>query len=297
MRVRPRLDLTAMAVLVLLCAIWGFTQVAIKVANAGISPLFHAGLRSAGAALLVWAWSAACGIPLFRRDGSLGHGTAIAALFAAEFILIYQGLVLTTAARGVLFVYTAPFVVALGAHVFVPGEELRRRTIIGLACAFAGIGVAFADALRLPTRAELVGDLMELGGAVCWGATTVLIKARHRDALSPSKTLFYQLAGSALILLPLSVAIGEPGVVAASALVVGSLVYQVVVVAFASYLAWFWLLTRYPASELSAFSFLTPLFGMLAGALVLGERVGPALAVAMALVALGIYLVNSTQRA
>jgi drug/metabolite transporter (DMT)-like permease len=296
-RVRPRLDLTAMAVLVLLCAIWGFTQVAIKVANAGISPLFHAGLRSAGAALLVWAWSAACGIPLFRRDGSLGHGTAIAALFAAEFILIYQGLVLTTAARGVLFVYTAPFVVALGAHVFVPGEELRRRTIIGLACAFAGIGVAFADALRLPTRAELVGDLMELGGAVCWGATTVLIKARHRDALSPSKTLFYQLAGSALILLPLSVAIGEPGVVAASALVVGSLVYQVVVVAFASYLAWFWLLTRYPASELSAFSFLTPLFGMLAGALVLGERVGPALAVAMALVALGIYLVNSTQRA
>jgi len=285
-----------MAALVLLCAIWGFTQVAIKMANAGISPLLQAGLRSAGAALLLWAWSAACGIPLFRRDGSLGHGALIAALFAAEFILIYGGLVLTTATRSVLFVYTAPFVVALGAHVFVSGERLTRRKVVGLACAFAGIAVAFADALRLPTRAELLGDTMVLGGAVCWGATTVLIKARRRATLTPNKTLFYQLAGSALVLLPLSIAVGEPGLVSASPIVLASLAYQIVVVAFASYLAWFWLLTRYPASELSAFSFLTPLFGMTAGALVLGERVGVALAAAMALVALGIYLVNSRQR-
>jgi len=286
-----------MALLVLLCAVWGFTQVAIKVANAGISPLLHAGLRSAGAALLVWAWSAARGVPLFRRDGSLGHGAAIALLFAAEFVLIYGGLVLTTAARGVLFVYTAPFFVALGAHALVPGERLDRRKTLGLACAFVGVAVAFADALRLPTRAELLGDLMELGGAVCWGATTVLVKARRHAPLSPDKTLFYQLAGSALVLLPLSAAIGERGVVDASPVVVASVVYQIVVVAFASYLAWFWLLTRYPASELSAFSFLTPLFGMLAGALVLGEAVGPALALAMGLVALGIYLVNTQPRA
>jgi drug/metabolite transporter (DMT)-like permease len=256
----------------------------------------QAGLRSAGSALLLWAWSASRGVPLFRRDGSLGHGVVIAVLFAGEFILIYGGLVLTTAARSVLFVSTAPFVVALGAHVFVPGERLTRRKVIGLTCAFAGIVVAVADALRLPTRTELVGDLMVLGGAICWGATTVAIKARRGVALTPNKTLFYQLAGSALLLFPLSVAIGEPGLVDPSPLVVGSLLYQIIVVAFASYLAWFWLLARYPASQLSAFSFLMPLFGMAAGALLLGERVGVALAGAMALVALGIYLVNSGQR-
>lgn len=285
-----------MAAVVLLCAIWGFTQVAIKVANAGVSPLMQAGLRSAGSALLLWAWSAGRGVPLFRRDGSLGHGVVIAVLFAGEFILIYGGLVLTTAARSVLFVSTAPFVVALGAHVFVPGERLTQRKVIGLTCAFAGIVVAVADALRLPTRTELVGDLMVLGGAICWGATTVAIKARRGAALTPNKTLFYQLAGSALLLFPLSAAIGEPGLVDPSPLVVGSLLYQIIVVAFASYLAWFWLLARYPASQLSAFSFLMPLFGMAAGALLLGERVGIALAGAMALVALGIYLVNSGQR-
>ena len=285
-----------MAAVVLLCAIWGFTQVAIKMANAGVSPMMQAGLRSAGSALLLWAWSAGRGVPLFRRDGSLGHGAVIAVLFAGEFILIYGGLVFTTAARSVLFVSTAPFVVALGAHVFVPGERLTRRKVIGLTCAFAGIVVAVADALRLPTRTELVGDLMVLGGAICWGATTVAIKARRGVALTPNKTLFYQLAGSALLLFPLSVAIGEPGLVDPSPLVVGSLLYQIIVVAFASYLAWFWLLARYPASQLSAFSFLMPLFGMAAGALLLGERVGVALAGAMALVALGIYLVNSGQR-
>lgn len=278
--------------MVLLCAIWGFTQVTIKLANAGFSPLFQAGLRSAGSALLLWAWSAARAVPLFRRDGSLGHGALIAALFAAEFILIYQGLVLTTAARAVLFVYTAPFVVAIGAHFFVPGERLHGAKVAGLACAFVGIAVAFADALRLPTRDELLGDTLVLGGAVCWGATTVVIKASRRVRLTPNKTLFYQLAGSALLLLPLSMALGERGVTAPSAVALGALGFQIVIVAFASYLAWFWLLARYPASELSAFSFLTPLFGMAAGGLVLGERIGPALAIAMALVALGIYLVN-----
>jgi len=290
--VRSRLDPTAVSLMVLLCALWGVTQVTIKLANAGFSPLFQAGLRSAGSALLLWAWSATRGVPLLRRDGSLGHGVLIAALFAAEFILIYQGLVLTTAARAVLFVYTAPFVVAVGAHFLVPGERLHGAKVAGLVCAFVGIAVAFTDALRLPTRAELLGDALVLGGAVCWGATTVAIKANRRVHLTPNKTLFYQLAGSALILLPLSAALGEPGVVAPSAVAIASVAYQIVIVAFASYLAWFWLLARYPASELSAFSFLTPLFGMAAGGLVLGERIGAALMIAMALVAVGIYLVN-----
>lgn len=285
-----------MAILLVLCAIWGFTQVTIKVANSGLSPLLQAGLRSAGSALLLWGWAAARGVPLFQRDGSLGHGALIAGLFTAEFVLLYWGLVYTTAARAVLFIYTAPFVVAIGAHLFVPGERLHRLKAAGLACAFAGIALAFGDALRLPTRRELLGDVMELGAAVCWGATTVVIKASRHRTLSPEKTLFYQLAGSAGVLLALSPLVGEPGVVDPRPAVVAALVYQIVVVAFASYLTWFWLLKHHPAGELSAFSFFTPLFGMLAGALVLDDPVTPVLALAMGLVAAGIYLVNRPPR-
>jgi drug/metabolite transporter (DMT)-like permease len=192
----------------------------------------------------------------------------------------------------VLFLYLSPFVVAVGAHLFVPGERLSRLKLVGLVCAFVGLAIAFGDGLRLPTRRELIGDTMELAAAVLWGAITVVIKAGRLATLSPNKTLFYQLVGSTLILLPLSAAVGEAGITAATPLVIGALLYQIVVVAFASYLTWYWLLTRYPASHLAAFSFLTPLFGMAAGALLLSEQITLALAVAMSFVAAGIYLVN-----
>ena len=281
-----------MALLLLLCALWGVTQVSIKVANAGISPVLQAGLRSAGAAVLLWGWSSATGVPLFRRDGTLGHGLLIATLFAGEFVLLYWGLVYTTVARSILFIHTAPFVVAIGAHLFVPGERLGRLKVIGLCSAFAGLALAFADGLRLPSARELLGDTMEVGAGVLWGASTAAIKATRHTTLTPSKTLFYQLAGSAAILLPLSVLLGEPGVTRPTPLVIGAVLYQIVVVAFASYLAWFWLLARYPAAALGAFSFLTPLFGLLAGHLLLDEPITAALAIAMILVAFGIWLVN-----
>ncbi len=288
---RTGLDLPAMALLFGLCAIWGLNQVAIKVGHAGISPLTQAGLRSAIATACVLVWAATRGIRVVRRDGTLGYGVTIALLFGVEFVCIYWGLVFTTASRAVLFVYLSPFVVALGAHVFLPEERLTRRKALGLACAFAGLALAFADGLRLPSRRELIGDVLELAGAILWGATTLVIKARGR-AVSPHTTLFYQLAGSAVLLLGLAVASGESGVTRPTPLVLAALAYQSVVIAFASYLAWFWLLARYPAAEMAAFTFWTPLFGLAAGALLLGEPVSAALAVAFVLVALGIYLVN-----
>jgi drug/metabolite transporter (DMT)-like permease len=280
-----------MALLLSLCAVWGLGQVAIKVGSAGITPLAQAGLRSAVAALCLWAWAASRGVPLWRRDGSLGYGALIALLFAGEFVFIYGGLVLTRASRAILFVYTAPFVVAVGAHFLLPGERLSKTKALGLGCAFAGLVLAFADGLRLPSRRELVGDAMELVGAILWGATTLVVKLRGR-AVSPPKTLFYQLAGSAVVLLALAALAGEAGVTRPTPLVLAALAYQAVGIAFASYLAWFWLLARYPAAEMAAFSFWTPLFGLVAGALLLGEPVTAALVVAFALVALGIYLVS-----
>mgnify|MGYP002078448188 CR=1 FL=1 len=292
---KTHLDSTAMALMVVLCAAWGLQQVAIKVANAGISPVLQASLRSLGAAVLVWAWSAARGIRLFGRDGTLGPGLLCAALFAGEFAFIYWGLSYTSASRGVVFLYTAPFMVALGAHLFLPGERLRPLQWLGLGCAFAGILAAFGESLGLPTKSQLRGDGMLFLGAVLWAATTLLIKGSRLARISPAKTLFYQLAGSALVLPFVSLALGEPGIVAATPLVLASLAYQTVL-AFASSLAWFWLVVHYPAGRLSAFSFLTPLFGVLAGALLLSERVSSALAAALVLVVLGIWLVNRPPR-
>jgi drug/metabolite transporter (DMT)-like permease len=291
--VRPRsaIDPAAGALLVLLCAVWGVGQVAIKVGNEGISPLWHAAIRSGGSALLLWGWSAARGVPVLRPDGSGLYGATIAALFALEFVCVYWGFMFTTASRGVLFIYSTPFFVALGAHWLFPEERLHGTKIAGLVVAFAGLALAFADGLRLPTRRELLGDVLQLVGAVLWAATTLVIKARGRD-VSPHRTLFYQLAGSAVLLAALAAGSGEPGVTRLTGLIAAAVSYQVVIHAFASYLAWFWLLTRYPATQLHAYTFWTPLFGVLAGWLLLSDPITPALVVAMACVALGIYLVN-----
>jgi drug/metabolite transporter (DMT)-like permease len=289
---KQELDRNAAALMVALCAAWGLSQVTVKIAGAGISPAMQAGLRSIGSAILLLGWARWRGVPLFVRDGTLGAGLAAGLLFAGEFLLIYHGLTFTTASRGTIFLYAAPFATAIGAHLFVPGDRLTHAKSLGLLVAFAGIAVAFADALRLPTRVELVGDLLCLGGAIAWAATTVLIKASRLRHISAERTLLYQLGVSAVLLPPVALAIGEPGIHDATPLVLAALAYQIVVVAFVTYAAWFWLMTRYQASRLATFTFLTPVFGVAAGGLLLGDPIGPGLLAAMALVAAGIYLVN-----
>ncbi len=286
------LDLTAITILVVLCVSWGLQQVAIKVANSGVSPLFQSAIRSVGATVLVWIWMAARRESMLERDGTLWWGIAAGLLFSGEFILIYWGLEFTHASRAVIFLYMSPFVVALGAQLFVPGEHLRVIQVLGLCCAFAGIIVAFRESLSYPTYRMLIGDTMLAGAAVFWGATTVLIKASPLARIKPSKTLMYQLAVSAVVLPLGSLAKREPGIFQMTPLIAGSLVYQTIWVAFITYLAWFWLIRHYPPSRLASFTFLTPLFGVIAGGLLLNEPITRNLLMALVLVGMGIYLVN-----
>lgn len=290
------LDRSAVLLMVLLCAVWGLNQVTIKLGNGGISPVMQAGLRSVGSVVLLLVWCRARGVPLATRDGTLVAGMATGLMFAAEFLILYWGLSYTTASRGVLFLYTTPFFVAVGAHLFLPGDRLTRSKAMGLAAAFVGVMIAFADSLRLPSQRELIGDLMCLGAAMLWGGTIIIVKASRLAQASPEKMLFYQLGLSAVVLPPLSLLIGEPGVFAPSATVLLALAYQIVIVAFASYVAWFWLIARFPASRVSAFSFLTPVFGVAFGGFLLREPLGPGLIGALVLIAAGIYLVNRPER-
>lgn len=278
--------------LVILCASWGLQQVAIKIASEGISPVLQSGLRSVGATILVGVWMLLRKNPIFERDGTLWWGLAAGFLFAAEFLLIYLGLEYTNASRSVIFLYLSPFVVALGAQLFIPGENLRFIQVLGLICAFTGIVVAFSESMRLPTYTMLIGDAMIVLAAIFWGATTVLIKAGPLASISPAKTLLYQLAISAVALMGSFFLWNEPGITKMTPLIIGSLVYQTIWIATITYLAWFWLITHYPAYKLASFTFLTPLFGVLAGGMILDEPITISLLIALALVGTGICLVN-----
>lgn len=287
-----KIDLLAVVLLLIICVSWGLGQVAIKVANKGVSPLLQAGIRSFGAALLLWLWMMARKKPLFEKDGTLWWGLGVGFLFAAEFVFIYWGLEFTNASRAVIFLYMAPFVVAIGAQFFIPDEKLRPIQVAGLGIAFCGILFAFGESLQLPSYRMFLGDAMLAAAAVIWGATTVLVKSSPLIKIEPSKTLLYQLAVSALVLPLGSLALNEPGIINLSPLVIASLIYQTVWIAAITYLVWFWLIRHYPAARLSAFTFLTPLFGVLAGSMLLDEPLTRVLLLALVCVATGIYLVN-----
>ena len=289
---KDALDLTAILVLVLLCVSWGLQQVTVKIANQGISPIWQAGIRSIGSTILLLIWMAARGQRLTDKDGTLWYGIAAGLLFALEFVLIYWGLEFTSASRAVIFLYLSPFVVAIGAQLFIPGENLRLIQVLGLICAFAGIVAAFSESLTLPTYRMLIGDGMLAAAAVFWGATTVLVKASPLAKIAPSKTLLYQLVVSAVVLPIASIAMAERGIFGITPLIIACIVYQIVWVAFITYLAWFWLIRHYPASRLASFTFLTPLFGVIAGATLLHEPITRILLLALVLVGTGIYLVN-----
>jgi drug/metabolite transporter (DMT)-like permease len=287
-------SIDARAALILLgcCAAWGLNQVAIKVANQGISPILQAGMRSAIATIIVLAWAVVRGIPLLERDATLWAGIGAGLLFAAEFLLLYVALDYTTASRGIIFLYLAPFAVAVGAHLFIPGDRLTWTKVAGLVAALTGLAVAMGEGVLAPECPTLLGDLLSVAAAVAWGATTVVVRASSLRFVATEKTLIYQLAVSAVALPLASILMGEPGIIDLSPRVLVAFGYTVVVVAVLSYLAWFWLVRTYPPTRLASFTFLSPVFGVLAGLAVLGEEPTVSLGVALALVAIGIWLVN-----
>ena len=291
MNQRRPLDTGAVATMVLLTSIWGFTQVAIKLAAGDISVVMQGGLRSAISLVLLFGWARWRAIPLFTRDGTWWPGLAAGALYAAEFFFVYAGLAYTSASRMVVFVYLAPALTAIGVHRFVPGEQMFGFQWVGVALAFIGVAIAFGDGF-VASPSSLTGDAFGVIAAFMWAATTVIIRTTSLSYASASKTLLYQIAFAAMTLPVISLLLGEPGIIAVTTTAIASVAFQGIIVSFASHLAWFWLLTRFLAGRLAAFSSLAPLFGVVGGVVVLGEPLRAQFAVAAGLVVLGIYLVN-----
>lgn len=286
---KDHLDALAIGILVLCCMFWGLQQILVKLTLPEVPPVMQAALRCVGASALLLLWCRWRGIALFQRDGTLWAGLLTGSLFSAEFAFIYLGLEHTAASRLTVFLYTSPFWVAALVPVFVQSERLRPMQWVGLACAFVAVVFALREGMG---GGSAHGDLMGLLAGAFWGLTTVSIRVTGLTRISPEKLLFYQIALAAAALSALSLALGETWSFQWSPMAWGSMLAQTVVGAFASYLVWMWMLGRYPVTKVAVFVFLTPLFALLFGSLVLGEAVTATLLLALGLVAAGIVLVN-----
>lgn len=290
----PALDLRAVAILTLCCLIWGVGLVMVKTANVGISPMMNAALRSVVAGGVLFLIARGRGVEVFKRDGTLWAGVLCGTFFTLEFVGLYWGIVQTTAARAVLFLHCAPFVAAAGEHFLVPGHRLSGTRVLGLFAAFVGLALALSEGAPAMSgiASTLVGDILCLIGGIMWGASTVVIKVSSLRTIAPERALLYQLAVSIPCLLALSLLWGEPGIIALTPKVIGAFLYTALLTVVFGYTIWIWMMRTYSAASLHAFTFLTPIFGALAGHLILGERLGMWTIGGLVLVALGIYLVN-----
>ncbi|MFZ6692568.1 DMT family transporter [Undibacterium sp. SXout20W] len=294
MTTRKHLDANAIIIMLLLCICWGLQQVAVKLATPVISAGLQLGLRSEIAAMLVLALIWWKKIPFSLRDRHLLPGLIAGLFFALEFLCVSYGLNFTTASHMSVFLYTAPIFTVIGLHLLIPSERLHARQWLGVASAFGGIAIAFSGAMQNSAddiRQMLIGDSLGVLAALLWAATTLTIRFSSLADAEPTTTLFYQLAGAAVILTGVVLLRGEVWH-AWTAVAWVSMLFQSVIVAFASYLAWFWLMRHYLVSRLSVFSFLTPLFGVAAGVLLMHDVISSRFAIGALMVLGGIVLVN-----
>ncbi len=288
---KDRLDLAGAGLLVSTAVLMGVNQVMIKMVNAGLQPVFQVGLRSACAVLPILAFALLMKRKLSVRDGSLLPGLLCGLFFASEFILLFRALELTTVARASIMFYTMPFWLTLAAHHLIPGETLNIWKIAGLLLAITGIAVAFYDPNEALSDDVLIGDLMCIAGALFWGGIPLLTRTTRLSNASPEMQMLYMVGVSAVVVLPIAPLFGS---VMREMTVLLWFVFagQVLLVVCTGFLIWFWLLKRYPASQVASFSFLTPLFGVFFGWLILGEEISIWILLALAMVSAGIVLVN-----
>lgn len=268
-------------------------MVSIKLSLYGLPPIFSATVRSLGASLILWVYLHFTKRQAFMDAENVIHGVAVGALFGTEFLFLYWGTSFTDVSRAVVFLYTQPLWVAVGAHFFLPDDRLSRAKIIGLIAAFMGLVLVFHSRTGGLQRWYWVGDIMETAAGFLWAATSIYIKKYMLDKnITHYQTLFSQLFYS-IPILGIGVLIFEPDAkIVLDVLTVGTIFYQTVIIASASYLLWFWMVHRYQISVLSAFTFLTPLFGVLLSGIILGEPLPLMLWLGLILVACGIYLVS-----
>ncbi len=281
----------AVAVMLMLCLSWGFNQIAVKLALPDIPPMLQATIRSAGALPVLLLIARLRGVKIFKRDGTLGAGLFAGVLFGIEFVLIYRGLLFTSASRGVVFIYTAPFFVAFGSYLFL-GERLRASQWGGLALCFTAVALAIGVPQANVDANVLLGDLMIVGGAALWAATTLIVKATPLLTAPAEKALGYQVAVSIPILASAAWLSGETLTRVPGPLALSLMAYQAIWVVGLTYLLWVALVKTYSASKLSAFTFITPLFGVVASYFIMHDTLTLAFGAAALLVIAGLYLVN-----
>jgi drug/metabolite transporter (DMT)-like permease len=235
---RPGVTVTDL-LLLLMALIWGVNIAVVKYGTLHLAPLAYNGVRVSIAALSLLGIAAAMGKPWPRRRdvlvlmalGMLGNG-----LYQLLFI---EGIAHTRAGNAALVLAATPaFVALIGWMRGV--ERIGRRGMVGIAISVIGIGLVVSGQAPMGAgRSTLFGDLLVLGGTVCWAAFTVLLKpyTARVDAVQVSGLT---MAGGSIPLVMISTpAIRATHWGAVEPMVWGAIVFSGIGALVIAYLCWY----------------------------------------------------------
>ena len=286
---KTQMDMIGAVALIAIALNFGLNQVVVKVSTGGFQPVFMAALRSAGAAVVLLIWMRARGVSVRLPRASIVGGVIAGVLFAIEFQFLFIALDMTTVSRASIIFYSMPVWLAVAVHILLPSERLSGIRLVGLGLAMGGVALALVD--RESGQASLAGDVLALLAAFCWAGIALCVRITPLSEVPAEQQLLWQLLISAPVLLMMALFFGEL-VRDFTVLHVAGLIYQILAIATFGFLAWFWMMKIYPAASVASFSFLSPVFSVLLGWVLLGEEIGATIWLALAMVAAGLLLIN-----
>ena len=285
------IDGLAATFLIIFAILLGLNQVLVKLVNVGMHPVFQVALRSTLAIIPILLFCYFTKKKIIFNDGSLIPGLISGVLFAIEFILLFTALDYSTVTRVSLIFYTMPVWLTLSAHFLIDDDKLSRKKIIGLTLAIFGLILAIYEPNEKYSSKQFFGDLYTLLASFCWAAIAIMLKISRLKKSIPETQLLYQLIVSGVILLPISFLFNDY-IRDINLSLILIFVFQVIVIMCLGFIGWLWVMSKYSASGTNSFMFLTPIFGVLFGWLIMNDNINLQIYLSLFLTCLGIYVIN-----
>lgn len=274
---------------VLYIFLWASAFIPSRILSEGAPPLWVLVVRFAIAGAILVAIALARRSPLPRSPGEWAQIAFLGILTNAGYLgLSYEALKHMSAGMGAIIASTNPLLLALIAP-FTIGEPLTWRKAAGLVLGFGGVLAIMLVRAGAPTERPW-DELLAFAGVICMVGSTLLYKRMRPDADLLVVTAF-QLVAASIFLIPFALALEGSLVIPLTTPIVVSFVYLIAALSIGASFLWFWVLRHGEATRVSAYYFLTPVFGLALAALILREPLGWRDAAGLAAICAGIALV------
>jgi len=278
--------------LLALGAIWGSSYLFIKVAVAEVPVLTLVGGRLLVSAAILWGLLPILGHSIPRKR-SLWGAYAVMGFFSGTlpYTLISWGEQTISSGLAALLQATMPIFTVIMAHFFASDERMTLKGVLGVILGFVGVGILILPDLREGIQANVLGQLAVVVSSVSYAGAAVFARG-HLRGQPPLVSTMGQMTMGALFTLPVALVVDRPSGLAPSLPAMASWLALTLLSTVVAYVIYYSLIERTSATLVSTVTYIIPVFGLILGALVLGEALNGLLLGSLALILLGVLLVR-----